>query len=292
MVTDLCSTLVLISITAWRQVMQLGPYVIGGVLMAALLGQFDLRRWWSRLSRSSPASILGAACAGGLSPLSTYGTVPMLGQLLREGASPGPVLAFLVASSMVNPQLFFLVLGGLGARLALAQLVGILILSLIVGWAATRMPSTLFLQPSAVSSLSVARPPFTWKRCVADVIRTLDWIGLTFIAGVILSAAIQVIVPPSWVTWLIGQSRWIGVLAAGILGVPLYACGGSAVPVLAGLTRMGMGSGAALAFLLSGPATRVTALAAMGSLLNRRALIAYVVYIVMGAAVMGLVLGR
>jgi len=292
MVTDLRSTLVLISITAWRQVIQLGPYVIGGVLLAALLGQLDLRRWLACLSRSSPISILGAACVGGLSPLSTYGTVPMLGQLLREGASPGPVLAFLVASSMVNPQLFFLVLGGLGARLALAQLVGMLVLSLVVGWVAARMPPTLFLQPSTVSSPSAVRPPFTWKRFVADVIRMLDWIGLTFIAGVILSAAIQVIVPSSWVTWLIGQSRWIGVLAAGILGVPLYACGGSAVPILAGLTQMGLGSGAALAFLLSGPATRVTALAAVGSLLNRRALIAYVVYIVIGAAIVGLMLGQ
>jgi uncharacterized membrane protein YraQ (UPF0718 family) len=55
---------------------------------------------------------------------------------------------------------------------------------------------------------------------------------------------------------------------------------------------MGMSPGAALAFLLTGPATRVTALAAMSSLLNRRALIAYIAYIIIGAMIMGLFLGQ
>jgi hypothetical protein len=80
------------------------------------------------------------------------------------------------------------------------------------------------------------------------------------------------------------------VLLAGLLGVPLYACGGGAVPVIAGLLAQGMSPGAALAFFLAGPATRLTALAALGTLLKRRALMAYVVYIVAGAALAGTVL--
>jgi uncharacterized membrane protein YraQ (UPF0718 family) len=120
----------------------------------------------------------------------------------------------------------------------------------------------------------------------------IEWIGLTFVTGVILSAAIQVLIPAHWVMWLLGRGSWPGVLVAGILGVPLYTCGGSAVPVLAGLAQMGMSPGVALAFLLTGPATRVTALAAMSSLLNRRALIAYIAYIIIGAVIMGLFLGQ
>ena len=292
MATDVRSILVLIAVTAWHQVVQLSPYVIGGVLLAALLGQLDLRRWLSWSGRGNPSSIFGAACVGGLSPLSTYGTVPVLLQLLREGASPGPVLAFLVASSMLNPQLFFLVLGGLGTRLALAQLAAILVLSLIVGWMATRLPSSIFLQASALSPSLVTPRRFTWSRLVGDALRMIEWIGLTFVAGVILSAAIQVLIPAHWVTWLLGRGSWPGVLVAGVLGVPLYMCGGSAVPVLAGLAQMGMGPGVALAFLLTGPATRVTALAAMSSLLNHRALIAYIAYIILGAVIMGLFLGQ
>jgi uncharacterized membrane protein YraQ (UPF0718 family) len=133
---------------------------------------------------------------------------------------------------------------------------------------------------------------FTWSRFFRDIFRLSEWIGLTFVVGVTLSAAIQVLMPMHWVTWLLGQSHGWGVLAAGILGVPLYTCGGSAVPILAGLTQMGLNPGMSLAFLLSGPATRVNVLAAMGSLLNRRALVAYIVYIIVGAAVMGALLAE
>ena len=59
------------------------------------------------------------------------------------------------------------------------------------------------------------------------------------------------------------------------------------MPVLTSLTHAGMAPAAAWPFSC-GPATRVNALAAMGSLFNRRALTVYIVYIVAGAVVIGL----
>jgi uncharacterized membrane protein YraQ (UPF0718 family) len=294
MVTDVRSGLVLISVTAWQQILQLGPYVAGGILLAALLSQFGLRNGQMWLGRRGKVSIISGACLGCVSPLSTFGTAPVLLQLLQNGVSPGPVLAFLAASSMLNPQLFFLVWGGLGPRMALAQLFGILVLSIAIGVIASRFRPSLFLQQAAFTDnacVNSSPSSFSWYRLARDVIRLTEWIGLTFVVGVILAAALQVLIPPDWVARLMGRGHWAGVLLAGVLGVPLYTCGGSAVPVLAGLAQMGMRPAAALAFLLSGPATRVTALAAMGTLLNRTALMAYVVYIVIGAGVMGLLLG-
>jgi uncharacterized membrane protein YraQ (UPF0718 family) len=293
MVADLYSGLVLIAVMAWLQVVQLGPYVIAGIVLAALLGQFDLaRRWSQHLTNGKPANVLSAACLGGLSPLSTFGTVPVLAQLLRQGASPGPVLAFLAASSMLNPQLVFLVWGGLSARLALMQIAGVLSLSLLVGLAAAHLRPTLLLNSTTLATEGVrdlSPRCFTWMGLLRDTLRLTEWIGLTFVVGVILGAALKVW-SAAWMTQLLPASRWAGVTLAAVLGIPLYTCGGSAVPVLAGLTRMGLSQSAALAFLLSGPATRVNALAAMGSLLNRKALMAYSFYIVGGAIVIGLVL--
>jgi uncharacterized membrane protein YraQ (UPF0718 family) len=101
---------------------------------------------------------------------------------------------------------------------------------------------------------------------------------------------VQTVVPAAWISALLGAGRWHGVLLAGVLGVPFYACGGGAVPVIAGLSAQGMSPGAALAFFLAGPATRLTSLAALGTLLNRRALAAYVAYVVAAAALAGTVL--
>ncbi|RLC98123.1 MAG: permease, partial [Chloroflexi bacterium] len=114
-----------------------------------------------------------------------------------------------------------------------------------------------------------------------------ETVGLYFVVGVILAALLQILIPPAWTSSLLGAGRWYGVLLAGVLGVPLYTCGGGAVPVIAGLLAQGMSPGAALAFFLAGPATRLTSLAALGTLLNRRALIAYTVYVIVGAALVG-----
>jgi uncharacterized membrane protein YraQ (UPF0718 family) len=290
----------LTAVTAWRQVLQLGPYVAGGILLAVLLGPLGLpRRWGSRLSRSGLGAMLGSACLGGASPLCTYGTVPVLVELLRGGASPGPALTFLVASSLLNPQLFVVMAGGLGLRLTLAHVAGVLLLSLPVGLMARRLKPEVFLGPEVLSPTPTLPHPYTptLPRFHQDkgrggdftraLLRLTETVGLYFVVGVILAALLQTLVPPVWVSSLLGKGRPYGVLLAGILGVPFYACGGGAVPVIAGLLAQGMSPGAALAFFLAGPATRLTALAALGTLLNRRALVAYVAYIVAGAALAG-----
>jgi len=300
MIANLRSGLVLAAVIAWDQVLQLAPYVAGGILLASFLGQLDLpRRWGHRLNRSGPWAVAGAVCLGGASPLCTYGTVPVLVELLRDGASPGPALAFLVASSLLNPQLFIMMAGGLGLRLALAHVTGVLFLSLPVGLLARRVRPDVFLSSGIRPSLShppaQPQPPTTsaqvrgeqWMGFARSTLRLTETVGLYFVAGIVLSALLQVLVPTGWVTSLLGQGRWYGVLLAGVLGVPFYACGGGAAPIIAGLLAQGMSPGAALAFFLAGPATRLTSLAALGTLLDRRALVAYATYVVVGAALMG-----
>jgi uncharacterized membrane protein YraQ (UPF0718 family) len=299
MIVDLRSGLVMAAVLAWRQVLQLGPYVAGGILLASLLGQLDLPRRWRRVpGHSGPWTVLGAAFLGGASPLCTYGTVPVLAELLRSGASPGPALAFLVASSLLNPQLFVMMAGGLGLRLALAHVASVLALSLPVGLLAQWLRPDNFLNAGALPPASHTPPsphrctPSTGgmnqSRELADsILRLTETAGLYFVGGVILAALLQTLIPSAWVSSLLGLGRWYSVLLAGALGVPFYACGGGAVPVIAGLLAQGMSPGAALAFFLAGPATRLTSLAALGTLLDRRALIAYVAYVVVGAVLAG-----
>jgi len=294
MPANLTSKLILAAALAWTQVLQLGHYVAGGILLAAVLGQLDLPRRWGRwLGRSGPGTVLGAACLGGVSPLCTYGTVPVLVELLRGGASPGPALAFLATSSLLNPQLFVVMTGGLGLRLALAHVTGVLLLSLPVGLLARQLKPEIFLNDGMLSqppSPPQKRRGAGVREFLSHLLRLTETVGLYFVLGVILAALLQILVPSEWVSSLLGAGRWYGVLLAGMLGVPFYACGGGAVPIIAGLLAQGMSPGAALAFFLAGPATRLTALAALGTLLNRRALAVYVVYVVVGAALAGIAL--
>ena len=70
MPADFSSHLILAATLAWDQVLQLGPYIVGGIVLAALLGQLDLpRRWGRQLGRSNPGAVIGAACLGSVSEI-------------------------------------------------------------------------------------------------------------------------------------------------------------------------------------------------------------------------------
>jgi hypothetical protein len=195
----------------------------------------------------------------------------------------------------MNPQLFVFMLGGLGLEMALAQLVSVVILSLTVGIIAGRWePMTLLNQHTLVADpasngceIAATDSTFSWSRFLSQVVSLTESVGLYFVVGIIIAAAIEVFVPSAWVVKLLGKEHWYSVLVAGSLGVPFYACGGGAIPWIKVLLDEGMSRGAALAFFLAGPATRVTALAALATVLSRRALVFYVAFMLVGAVGLG-----
>jgi uncharacterized membrane protein YraQ (UPF0718 family) len=295
MPADFPSKVVAVMLSSWKLIGQLWYYLAVGILLAAWLDQVVPFHGLRRLFDRGRSDIALAALTGAASPLCTYGTVPVLVQLLRHGVPPAPLLTFLVASSLMNPQLFVLMLGGLGLEMALAQLLSVGILSLAVGIIAGRWkPLTLLNQRtlvahSAPSECEIAGTdnPFSWSRFLSQVVSLTESVGLYFVVGIVIAAAIEVFVPSAWVVKLLGKEHWYSVLVAGSLGVPFYACGGGAIPWIRVLLDEGMSQGAALAFFLAGPATRVTALAALATILSRRALILYVAFVLVGAMGLG-----
>lgn len=293
MPADFPSKVVAVMLGSWRLFGQLWYYLAAGILLAAWLDQAIPSHKWQRLFSENRTNMALAALVGAASPLCTYGTVPVLVQLLRHGASPAPLLTFLAASSLMNPQLFVLMLGGLGLEMALAQLLSVVILSLTVGLMAGHWPPQTLLNPHTLAANStsdeppITDGPFSWSGFLSQVVRLTESVGLYFVVGIIIAAAIEVFVPSAWVVRLLGEEHWYSVLVAGSLGVPFYACGGGAIPWIRVLLEEGMSRGAALAFFLAGPATRVTALAALATVLSRRALVLYVAFVLAGAIGLG-----
>ena len=295
MPADFPSKVVAVMLSSWRLIGQLWYYLAVGILLAAWLDQAVPFHRLRRLFDKGRCDIALAALTGAASPLCTYGTVPVLVQLLRHGVSPAPLLTFLVASSLMNPQLFVLILGGLGLEMALAQLLSVVILSLAVGIIAGCWQPLPLLNRNAIvaspasneSEIAVTDSTFSWSRLLSQVVSLTESVGLYFVVGIIIAAAIEVFVPSAWVVKLLGEEHWYSVLIAGSLGVPFYACGGGAIPWIRVLLDEGMSRGAALAFFLAGPATRVTALAALATVLSRRALALYMAFVLVGAVGLG-----
>ena len=281
MPADLPSTLLLILVTAADAVLRLWPYVAGGILLAALLSRFAPGRAWSPPAwlprpKARPVALPLAALLGIASPLPTLGMVPLALQLRGTPGRARSSLAFLLASSLLNPQLFVLTLGALGPTFALAQAGAVLVLAVAAG--------LLFghrLLPEGGPEAGGPVPGL-------DVMGLAGHILLYFLLGVTAGAALQVLLPQLGLLQWLGDHGWLSTPFLGWLGAPFYTCGGSAVPLAGSLARAGFSQGTLLAFLLLGPALRGSTLATLGCLLPRRALLACLALLALASGLLGL----
>jgi copper chaperone CopZ len=145
---------------------------------------------------------------------------------------------------------------------------------------------------SAIATLSVVElpPPPTANRLAAFVSHSLEllqsiWGWLVF--GVVVSAAITAFMPQHA---LAGLATYGGLAAMGVtlvISVPLYVCATASVPIAAALVASGLPAGAALVFLMAGPATNVATLGAVYRTLGRRPLAIYLATIILGSIACG-----
>ena len=94
--------------------------------------------------------------------------------------------------------------------------------------------------------------------------------------------------PAELVTKLMGGNKAWGVLMAATVGVPLYACGGGTIPLIQQWLAEGMSLGSAAAFMITGPATKITNLGALKIVFGARRFLLYILYVMVFSLAAGL----
>lgn len=296
---------------AWNFIQQLAPYLIAGIVIAALVntfasrkklaGLFQGRRWWL---------LPVASLVGVVSPACTYGTVPIFMEMIKGGAPMAPAATFLVASALVNPQIFLLTAGALGVPVALAQAGASAAFAMLIGVIVSRVSARgIDLEGSELRAARQAesgghgaegegdgkqsgRKYLPWPRRLAlNLLDLTEFVGFYFVMGTIVAALVAEFVPAGLVISAVGEGKWWAIPSATVVSIPTYVCGGGMIPFLAQAKTMGMASGAVLAFLIAGPATRITALSALAVLFSKRAVAIYVVLLLVFATILGIALG-
>lgn len=231
------------------------------------------------------ASLLGIA-----SPLCMYGTIPIAASFSRHGMRHDWLAAFMMSSVLLNPQLliYSMALGGaaVAVRLISCTLCGIAA-GLAVYFLYGKKPFFDFsgFEPRA----SHDTDPNLLMRLVKNLGRNIRATAPWFLMGVLLSALFQRYVPADRFAAFFGKSNeGFGVLMAATVGVPLYACGGGTIPLLQQWLLSGMSMGSASAFMITGPATKITNLSALKIVLGIRRFAGYLGFVMLFSLVTGL----
>ena len=233
-----------------------------------------------------PASLLGVA-----SPLCMYGTIPIAASFSRHGMRDDWLAAFMMASVLLNPQLIMY-----STALGVVPLVVRVISCTLCGIAAGILVSA-FYRNSSFFDFTGFEPgdsrdtdPNMLLRFLKNLGRNVRATGLYFLVGVLLSALFQRYVLAEGFAELFGKEHeGFGVLMAATVGVPLYACGGGTIPLLQQWLVSGMSMGSAAAFMITGPATKITNLGALKIVLGIRRFILYIAFVMLFSFVTGVV---
>ena len=224
-----------------------------------------------------PACILGIA-----SPLCMYGTIPIAASFRRQGMREDWLAAFMMASILLNPQLI-IYSAALGTTALVVRIVSCFFCGLAAGLCVFLFfrDRDFFNFSGFEERASHDTHPNLFIRYLLNVWRNVRATGSYFLFGILLSAIFQRYVPSDLMVKVFGGNEAWGVLMAATVGVPLYACGGGTIPLLQQWLWEGMSLGSAAAFMITGPATKITNLGALKIVMGLRRFLLYLTFVML-----------
>ncbi len=250
--------------------------------------------------------IVLAALLGGLAPFCSCEVIPFIAALLAVGAPLSAVMAFWLASPLMDPAMFAITAGTLGFDFALAKAAAAIGLGLLGGFGTMVLARTpVFVDPlrerPQIGGCCGVKKPFSgapvwafWQSAdrretfrdtaLDNGLFLLKWLTLAYV----IEAVMLRYVPADAIAGVLGGDGITPVLLGALIGAPAYLNGYAAVPMIDALLAQGMAQGAAMSFVLAGGVSCIPAAIAVWALVKPRVFSAYLGFAFVGSVMAGL----
>jgi uncharacterized membrane protein YraQ (UPF0718 family) len=280
---------------------QAAPFIVVGYMAAALIKEFVPVEVFVRyFGGKGMRPLLRAIGVGALLPICSCGVIPVGVGAFKCGASRGTTLAFMTAGPTISPVAVLLAFSLLGPKLAICFVVAALIGSLAIGTIANRFlsgPDEDALRAASLARADDETLPVSTNRTFLSKMRgAAKWafwdlgtdISVDLLLGLCIAAGLIAVLPQGWVGEWLGHQSFMTLVYVMIVGIPLYTCTVPSIPIAQSLLLLGMSPGAAIAYLISGPATNLGEVNVIRANLGGRTAVAFVAGLLSIALVGGL----
>ncbi len=297
-------------------------YLLLGFTLAGLLHVLMQRfpRATGALTGKGKRPVFLASLIGLPMPLCSCGVLPAALALRKNGASKGATASFLVSVPETDVVSILLTLALMGPLMAIfrpaAALVTAVAAGLLVNWvdSKTTAPNPIkattggcrhddggehsdsTAQPCHCSEESTESKPKQERSWLVRAlhfgfVEIFDDVVVQLVIGFALAGVIVTWLPAAGIENIVGSSPLLYV-AMLVIGVPVYVCATASTPLAAGLIAGGISPGAAMVFLLAGPATNMAGLLVLNKQFGARVLAGYLVAIAVCSVLAGAFLDR
>ena len=284
----------------WGTLAEMSPYLLFGFFVAGVLSVFISPQTVERhLGKGKFLPVVKAALFGVPLPLCSCGVIPVAASLRKHGANRGATTAFLLSTPQTGVDSIMVTLGLLGPVFAVFRAIAAFVTGLLGGWVVS------IAAPDGQSATDVSEP-CTDECCAgtggSKAVSAMRFgfvtlprdIAKPLIIGLIVAGVISGLVPEGFFAEYLGGSgsgAKIGsMFVMMLIGMPLYVCATASVPMALALIMKGVSPGAALVFLITGPATNAAAFTTLSKVLGRRSTIIYLITVAASALLAGLLL--
>lgn len=275
------------------QLRQIFVYWVLGIVIGSAVSVFEkdkIHKVFSSIQDKhlGVVGIIPASLLGILSPLCMYGTIPIAASFSQKGMRDDYLAAFMMSSILLNPQLL-MYSAALGNFALCVRFISCFVCGIVAGLLVRIFyhNKNFFNFKGFSERASHDTDPNMFFRLLKNIGRNIKATGLFFLFGILLSALFQRYVPSEAFSNLFVNNRGFGLLMAATIGVPLYACGGGTILLLQQWLASGMSMGSATAFMITGPATKITNLGALKIVLGAKSFILYLAFIMLFAFISG-----
>lgn len=288
----------------WNLVIESAPWLLIGYLLAGVIKQVIPSEWvHKQLAKPGFVSIVKGAFIGAPLPLCSCGVIPTALAVRKAGASKGATSSFLVATPETGVDSISFSFAVLGPIFAIARPIAALTSAIVAGVLVNSFDTEEELVEPVKAAGScchskqqeqaepqtglgeklISAVQYGYGRMISD---TAKWLVIGLVAATIITA----VIPQSF--FLQWGDGLVAMIVMVVVGLPMYICATASTPVAAGLLFAGISPGAALVFMLTGPATNIATMGVIKEQLGMRSLTAYMAGVIITAIACGLLLNE
>ncbi|MEL7131241.1 MAG: permease [Pseudomonadota bacterium] len=282
------------------------PFIAFAVFAIAYLKATGAENLLAKAFQGNPARmIIMAALLGGLSPFCSCEVIPFIAALLAVGAPLAAVMAFWLASPLMDPAMFAITTGAITLDFAIAKTLAAVALGLFGGFGTLMLSGTpIFADPlrekPAVGGCCGVKAPFSatpvWRfwhvperrqifrhAGLENGVFLLKWLTLAYV----IEALMVHYMPADFIANVLGGGGLGTILLGALVGMPAYLNGYAAAPLIGDLLDQGMAPGAAMSFMIAGGVSSIPAALAVWALVKPRVFAAYLGFALAGSVLTG-----
>ncbi len=269
----------------------MAPYLLLGMFIAGILHVFIGTNFITRhLGGDNLGTIIKASLFGVPLPICSCGVIPVAASLNKEGASKSATLSFLVSTPTTGADSILASYSLLGPLFAIFRPIAAFISGVTIGllnFIFNREPQDKKVEEHCHSKEKISVKFKLFKVFKYGFFELAEDIGKWLVIGVVLGGILTVAIPPELIQKFL-PFEWMHFIVMLLIALPLYVCATGSIPIAAGILQMGFSPGAALVFLIAGPATNTVTLSFVRSKLGKRSFYLYLIAIIGIAIIAGI----